>query len=148
MVPEFRGSEVPGFGWRSDSCLLAAGRRWRCHSASKWTAFGGPSISCGHKNCGGLSTVRDASGRLTPDLKRDAFEIRDNGEPTPITVFSNDAQPITVALMLDMSGSMSSGFLRVRDGTLRFIDALLPADRVRIGFIRLRNRVESVSHGR
>lgn len=79
------------------------------------------------------ATVRSGDGRLVADLTRDDFELRDNGAPVRITTFSNDIQPITVALLLDMSGSMLSRLLRVRDSTLRFIDALLPADRVRIG---------------
>ena len=78
------------------------------------------------------ATVRDASGRHVPDLTRDDFELLDNGKPVDITTFSNDRQPLTVALLLDMSGSMNPSVLRVRDSTLRFIDALLPEDRVRI----------------
>lgn len=78
------------------------------------------------------ATVRDATGRLVPDLTQDDFELLDNGTPARITTFSNDIQPITVALLLDMSGSMVSRLIRVRDSTLRFIDALRPADRVRI----------------
>jgi Ca-activated chloride channel family protein len=78
------------------------------------------------------ATVRDASGRHVPDLTQDDFDLLDNGKPVAITTFSNDRQPLTVALLLDMSGSMNPSLLRVRDSTLRFIDALLPEDRVRI----------------
>ena len=78
------------------------------------------------------ATVRDTAGRPAPDLGRDDFELLDNGKPVAITTFSNDRQPLTVALLLDMSGSMNPSVLRVRDSTLRFIDALLPDDRVRI----------------
>ena len=79
------------------------------------------------------STVKDENGRLVPGLTQDQFEVFDNGQPAQITAFSNEAQPITVALMLDMSGSMMSQVFRVRDSTLRFIEALQPADRARIG---------------
>jgi Ca-activated chloride channel family protein len=78
------------------------------------------------------ATVRDASGRSVPDLVKDDFELLDNGKPVEITTFSSGRQPLTVALLLDMSGSMNPSVLRVRDSTLRFIDALLPEDRVRI----------------
>lgn len=77
--------------------------------------------------------MNDTSGRLVPNLTRDDFEIFDEGKPADITVFSKDPQPITVAVMLDMSGSMVSRFLLARNGMLRFIDALAPADRMRIG---------------
>jgi Ca-activated chloride channel homolog len=79
------------------------------------------------------ATVKDGSGRLVPDLTRDDFRVIDNGKPTAITTFSSEIQPLTVALLLDMSGSMTARLLRVRESTLHFVDALLPADRVRIG---------------
>ncbi len=79
------------------------------------------------------ATVRGDDGRLVPDLERDAFEVRDEGTPVEITVFSSDPQPITVVLVLDMSGSMVPNFLRVRESTKHLIDALHADDRVRIG---------------
>jgi Ca-activated chloride channel family protein len=79
------------------------------------------------------ATVRGDDGRLVPDLTRDDFEVRDEGQPVDVTVFSNDPQPITVVLLLDMSGSMVRHFMRVRDATQHFIDALHDDDRARIG---------------
>lgn len=79
------------------------------------------------------ATVRSEDGRLVPDLEKDAFEVHDDGRPVDVTVFSNDPQPITVVLLLDMSGSMMRNFMRVRESTKHFIDALHPEDRVRIG---------------
>lgn len=78
-------------------------------------------------------TVTDAEGRLVPDLTRDAFRVFDNGTPVEISTFSNTAQTITVALMLDMSGSMQERFVQARDSTFHFIDALLPWDRAVLG---------------
>ena len=79
------------------------------------------------------ATVSDREGRLVPDLDRAAFEIRDNGRPAPVTVFSNESQAITVALMLDMSNSMTGNVLRVRASSLSLVAALAPGDRARIG---------------
>ena len=79
------------------------------------------------------ATVRGAEGRLIHDLSRDAFTVLDNGRPVALTVFSNDPQPLTLALLVDMSGSMDASFLHVRDATRQFVDALQPDDRVRIG---------------
>lgn len=39
---------------------------------------------------------------------RDEFEVLDNGRPIEITVFSNEPQPLTAVVMLDLSGSMFS----------------------------------------
>ena len=79
------------------------------------------------------ATVSDADGRLVPDLVKEDFTVLDNGTPREITLFSSETQPITVAIMLDMSGSMFSRFLRLRTSTLSFVDALLPQDRAQIG---------------
>ena len=95
--------------------------------------FGQAPFRSGVQTVAVYATVSDGSGRLVLDLTRDDFQIFDNGRPVNIDVFSNDAQPITVAVMLDMSGSMERRFLRVRDSTSHFIDALLPADRAAIG---------------
>jgi VWFA-related protein len=79
------------------------------------------------------ATVSDSDGRLVPDLVKEDFTVLDNGTPREITLFSSDIQPITVVIMLDMSGSMFPRFLRLRTSTLSFVDALLPHDRAQIG---------------
>lgn len=79
------------------------------------------------------ATVRDNDGRLVPDLVKEDFTVLDNGTPREITLFSSDIQPITVVIMLDMSGSMFPRFLRLRTSTVSFVDALLPHDRAQIG---------------
>ena len=79
------------------------------------------------------ATVSDAAGRLEPNLVKDDFTVLDDGKPREITLFSSDTQPITVVIMLDMSGSMFPRYLRLRTSTLSFVDALLPHDRAQIG---------------
>jgi VWFA-related protein len=79
------------------------------------------------------ATVDDGAGRLVPDLRREDFQVFDDGKPQEITLFSSERQPITVAIMLDMSGSMVGRFLKVRESTLWFVNALLPGDRAQIG---------------
>jgi Ca-activated chloride channel homolog len=79
------------------------------------------------------ATVSDADGRLDTKLVKDDFTILDDGLPREITLFSSEIQPITVVIMLDMSGSMFSRFIRLRTSTLSFVDALLPQDRAQIG---------------
>src|SRR4029077_3801443 len=41
------------------------------------------------------ATVTDPQARLAPDLARDNFELDNNGVKQELTVFSNDAQPLT-----------------------------------------------------
>jgi len=79
------------------------------------------------------ATVSDAQGRLVPNLERGAFTVVDNGRPVDITVFSNQPEPVTVAVMLDMSNSMVGNVLLVRAAMEQFVQNLLPHDRARIG---------------
>ena len=79
------------------------------------------------------ATVTDAQGRLVPDLAREDFEVYDNGKLQPLTVFSNDIQPITVVMMLDRSGSMQGNFGLVEAAGEAFVRRLQPADKASIG---------------
>jgi Ca-activated chloride channel family protein len=77
--------------------------------------------------------VSGADGRLVTNLTRDDFIILDNGKPAEVAVFSSETQPITAALLLDMSSSMDDHLTRVRDSALSFVKAIGPQDRVRVG---------------
>ena len=92
-----------------------------------------PVFRSGVRSVSIYATVRDRDGRFAPDLTRDEFEVRVDGRPQQIAVFSAESQPITVCLLLDMSGSVTHRLLRIRDGSLHFIKALTSADRARIG---------------
>ena len=53
------------------------------------------------------AVVRDSGGRLVRDLTRDDFQIYEDGAPVAIVDFrSTDQAPISIALLLDTSGSM------------------------------------------
>ncbi len=88
------------------------------------------------------TTVSDPTGRLVPDLGREAFEVYDNGKRQDLTVFANDIQPITVVLMLDRSGSMQRNFGLVAKAAEIFVAGLLPADKARIGSFSNRIQVD------
>jgi Ca-activated chloride channel family protein len=87
-------------------------------------------------------TVTDRDGRMVPNLAREDFEVRDNGKPQPITVFSNEVQPITVVMMLDRSGSMRGNFGLVLAAAEAFVRRLEPADKARIGSFAERVTIE------
>ncbi len=56
-------------------------------------------------------TVQDSHGRIVPDLPASAFEVREDGKPRDIEVFSRGADErvaLDVALLLDTSGSMDA----------------------------------------
>jgi Ca-activated chloride channel homolog len=77
-------------------------------------------------------TVTDAEGRLVPGLTREDFQIADNKRPQPLTLFSNDIQPITAVVLLDTSGSMTNYVDFVKVACEAFLLRLLPKDRAMI----------------
>ena len=102
----------------------------------------GPVFKEGTRTVAVYVTVRSADGRLVPDLTRDAFTIRDNNKPQTLTLFSNEIQPITVVMLLDRSGSMRANFTLVEQAAEKFVNALLPADKARIGSFSNRIQVD------
>jgi VWFA-related protein len=53
--------------------------------------------------------VRDAKGRVVRDLTKADFEVFDSGHPKVIEDFYTGNSPISLAVLLDISGSMSVG---------------------------------------
>lgn len=92
-----------------------------------------PTFRAGTRTVAVYATVTDATGRLVPDLPRDAFTVLDNRKPQELTLFASDIQPITVVLLLDRSGSMRANFALVEEAAERFVAAMLPGDKARIG---------------
>ena len=108
---------------------LAAGAVVASTSASQQQQ---PTFKSGARTVAVYATV-ESQGRLVPDLTREDFEVRDNGKPQPITVFSSEVQPISVVMMLDRSGSMRGNFAVVEAAGEAFVRALLPEDKARVG---------------
>jgi len=56
------------------------------------------------------ASVRDRRGRVVSGLTTNDFEVRDNGQLSPILSLRSDRQsPLSIAILVDMSGSMNSG---------------------------------------
>ena len=72
-----------------------------------------------------LTTVKDANGALVGGLTKSDFLISDNGAPQEIAVFEqHTAQPLSVAIMLDISGSTAKDLKYEVDSLQRFAKAL------------------------
>lgn len=52
------------------------------------------------------ATVRDGNGRHVSGLPQQAFRVLENGSARPISVFGAQHEPVTIGLVLDVSGSM------------------------------------------
>src|SRR4029077_2027527 len=88
------------------------------------------------------ASATDRPGRLVPDRDRPKFEVLDEGKRQELTLFANEVQPITVVMLLDRSGSMRANFSLVEEAAERFVGAMLPADKARIGSFSNRIQVD------
>ena len=78
-------------------------------------------------------TVTDKAGRLVPTLSREDFQIIDNGEPQPLTLFDNSPQPIRIIVLIDVSGSMAENLPFLRKACAELIAHLTDGDLARVG---------------
>ena len=82
-----------------------------------------------------IATVKNQSGQLVGTLQKEDFEIRDNGVAQQVSVFARQTdQPLSVALLVDTSGSTAKDLKYETDSAARFLRALLaegnPEDQV------------------
>ena len=76
--------------------------------------------------------VSDAKGRAVRGLRQEDFVIFENGVPQKVEFFANAEEPITVALLMDMSYSSKFKLEEIQRAALTFLDQLRPADRVMV----------------
>ena len=84
-----------------------------------------------------LCNVYDRRGALVNDLNREDFEIQEDGKPQQIRYFTRETDlPLTIALLVDVSGSVRRFVEAEKDTAGRFLhDALRPQDHaLLIGF--------------
>jgi VWFA-related protein len=81
-----------------------------------------------------LCTVYDGRGALVKDLDKDAFEIREDGRPQQIRYFARETDlPLTLALLLDVSGSVRKFLQSEKDTAVQFLRAVIrPQDQAMI----------------
>lgn len=79
------------------------------------------------------ASVTDGSGAPVEGLSRDDFELKENGEPQEISNFSAGDFPLSVALGIDRSFSMSGQRIELaKAGARAFLSELRPSDEAMI----------------
>ena len=79
------------------------------------------------------ATVLDRYGEMVRDLDRDDFTVEDDGRRQEVTVFVKGLQPITAAVLVDTSASMTLNIELARMAAEQFVIRMLPGDQVRVG---------------
>ncbi|HXK01886.1 MAG TPA: VWA domain-containing protein [Verrucomicrobiae bacterium] len=84
-----------------------------------------------------VATVKTQSGQVIGSLRKEDFEIYDNGVKQEVAVFEHQAeQRLSVALLVDVSGSTAKELAYEADSAQRFIRALLgeghPEDAIKL----------------
>lgn len=73
-------------------------------------------------------TVTDPMNRLVTGLERENFQVFDNNVGQTIKSFSTEDAPVTIGIIFDLSGSMTSKFLRARRALTEFLRTSNPQD--------------------
>ena len=76
--------------------------------------------------------VMDKKGRFIGGLTKDNFKVFEDTVEQEVALFSNEHQPFTVALVLDMSMSATFKIAEIQNAAIEFIDQLRPNDRVMV----------------
>ena len=73
-----------------------------------------------------VATVKNRAGQLVGSLHKEDFDIYDNGVRQEVAVFERQTdQPLSVALLVDVSGSTNQDLKFETDSAVRFVRALL-----------------------
>lgn len=77
-------------------------------------------------------TVTNRSGAALGNLKKEDFEVAENGEGQKIEFFQPTSTPFNLVLALDLSGSIKEKLDVVKSAALRFLEVVGPQDKVAV----------------
>jgi VWFA-related protein len=75
-------------------------------------------------------SVKEAKGKYLSGLKKENFQVFENGKRQEITQFGNEDTPVTIGLVLDDSRSMRPKRVDVINSALAFVDSSNPRDEI------------------
>jgi Ca-activated chloride channel family protein len=73
-------------------------------------------------------TITDPMNRLVTGLDKENFTVFENKEPQELRTFSSEDAPVSIGVIFDMSGSMSSKIERAREAVIEFFKTANPQD--------------------
>ena len=73
-------------------------------------------------------TVTDPMNRLVTGLEKPDFQVYENNKEQLIRTFAAEDAPVSIGIIFDLSGSMTSKLLRAREAILQFIKTANPQD--------------------
>ncbi|HEY7914866.1 MAG TPA: VWA domain-containing protein [Blastocatellia bacterium] len=120
-----RSSAPPTLGRRDDSDDVPAG-------VSREEAPDGDTITLDSALVNLNVSVMNRSGGAIANLKKEDFQIQENGTPQSVEFFQTGTAPFNLVLALDLSGSIKDKLDVVKSAALKFIDVLGSQDRVAV----------------
>ena len=73
-------------------------------------------------------TVTDPLNRLVTGLEKEDFQVYENSGEERIASFASEDAPVSIGVIFDLSGSMTSKLVRAREAILQFIKTANPQD--------------------
>ena len=73
-------------------------------------------------------TITDPMNRLVTGLEQDDFFVYENNSQQKIRTFAMEDAPVSIGIIFDLSGSMTSKLIRARDSILQFMKTANPQD--------------------
>jgi Ca-activated chloride channel family protein len=75
------------------------------------------------------ASVTDSDDHFVTGLAKEDFVVRENGVPQEVLQFAPEERPITMAILVDTSGSMREAMPEVHEAANAFVETLRPDDR-------------------
>jgi len=73
-------------------------------------------------------TIMDGMNRLVKGLDRNNFEVYEGESQQEIRYFSSEDAPVSIGIIMDISGSMASKIARAREAVMEFLNTANPQD--------------------
>lgn len=73
-------------------------------------------------------TVTDPMNRLVTGLEQEDFQLFENNGPQKIRTFAAEDAPVSIGIIMDLSGSMTSKLIRAREAIVQFVKTANPED--------------------